>query len=140
MSTPNPCQLGSPVWPYPVLAGYPKTLHLNDYVATMDGTIPLVVSFLALATGNLPQVLFGKGLHVPQCPCTLQVSQHWPHLVMLTKMGRESTKDEALLFLISKLEARDLTHTSAINGMLFCRRGGRPGAIPALTSGTTHRH
>lgn len=54
MSTPNPCQLGSPVWPYPVLAGYPKTLHLNDYVATMDGTIPLVVSFLALATGNLP--------------------------------------------------------------------------------------
>lgn len=65
VSTPNPCQLGSPVWPYPVLAGYPKTLHLNDYVATMDGTIPLVVSFLALATGNLPQVLFGKGLHVP---------------------------------------------------------------------------
>lgn len=51
----------------------------------------------------------------------------------------ESMKDEALLFL-SKLEARDLTHTSAINGMLFCRRGGRPGAIPALTSGTTHRH
>lgn len=30
MLTLNPCQLGSPVWPYPALAGYPKTLHLND--------------------------------------------------------------------------------------------------------------
>lgn len=58
---------------------------------------------------------------------------------MLMEMGRQSIKDEALLFL-SKLEARDLTHTSAINGVLFHRRGGCPGAIPALTSGTTHGH
>lgn len=35
------------------------TLQPDNCVATMDGTIPLVVSFLALATGNLAQILFG---------------------------------------------------------------------------------
>lgn len=57
--TPKPCQIGSTVWPCLVPAGYPTTLQPDNCAATMDGAIPLVVSFLALATGNLVQVLLG---------------------------------------------------------------------------------
>lgn len=56
------------------------------------------------------------------------------------RWDRENIKDEALLLFLSKLEARDLTHTPAINGVLFHLRGGYSVAVPALTPGTTHGH
>lgn len=49
-------------------------------------------------------------------------------------------KDEGLLLFISKQEARDLTHISAIKGVLFHLKGGTQGAILVLTTGTIRGH